>query len=107
MRVPILVVTEICSSDILRFSRSCFSLLPKEGKQVPRFRPTKSYSVKKQDHSGLGIGVSQSVAGESVEDLRLRTPSIEAGANPSDGPRFLLQSRLDIFSPKPRILVAT
>ena len=38
MRVPILVELEICSSEILRFSRSDFSFSPKDGKRISRFR---------------------------------------------------------------------
>jgi hypothetical protein len=59
MRVPILVELEICSSVILRFSRSSFSFSPKDGKPVSRFygRRTKFYSVETQDHRRLVIRV--------------------------------------------------
>src|ERR1700674_3082037 len=55
MRAPILVEWEICSSVILRFSRSSFSFAPKDGKLVSRFRRTANgfYSVEKQDHRKL------------------------------------------------------
>src|ERR1700761_4215573 len=55
MRVPIFVVDEIWSSEILRFSRSSRSFSPKDGKASLAFvgRNTEFYSDRRRDHRGI------------------------------------------------------
>src|SRR5258706_16269766 len=71
MRVPILVEREICSSVILRFSRSSFSLSPKEGKPGSRFRRT-DFTLSRSKvigHSALSDKLADDV--ESCRELQI------------------------------------
>src|SRR5882762_5165152 len=80
MRIPILVETEICSSVILRFSRSSFSFAPKEGNPVSRFRQTANgfYSVERQSHRPFQRFPTTGGGRRERRELQILPPSVFA-----------------------------